>query len=76
VQEDLQLVVPVLDAFSNMNLEPELFDQVNISRRVVQGFLPKSVSWTGHMLFLRRFCHSLYFSFEESHFGMLNINFY
>lgn len=29
VQEDLQLVVPVLDAFSNMNLEPELFDQVS-----------------------------------------------
>lgn len=28
LQEDLQLVVPVLDAFSNMNLEPELFEQV------------------------------------------------
>ncbi|KAG0590520.1 hypothetical protein KC19_1G105500 [Ceratodon purpureus] len=28
LQEDLQLVVPVLDAFSNMNLELELFDQV------------------------------------------------
>lgn len=37
MQEDLQLVVPVLDAFSNMNLEPELFEQVKTSERFGQA---------------------------------------
>ncbi len=30
MQEDLQLIVTVLDAFSSLNLEEDLFDQVTL----------------------------------------------
>jgi hypothetical protein len=30
LQEDLQLIVTVLDAFSSLNLEEDLFDQVTL----------------------------------------------
>lgn len=49
MQEDLQLVVPVLDAFSNMNLEPELFDQVRNLKFVEKGFFARMVLLVSHL---------------------------
>jgi len=56
VQEDLQLVVPVLDTFSNMNLEPELFDQVNNLKRLMKVLL---------LVFFSRDLNSLDVTLEE-----------
>lgn len=64
MQEDLQLVVPVLDAFSNMNLEPELFDQVNNLKLVDKGFSAKIVLLASHLILCRDLISS-YVTCEE-----------